>query len=467
MNALRDLLIRQAGTTAFRLAIAGMAAFLVGAAAVAWLLFRETNAVLTDQTLATISAEAATLAREAQARGIPSLTYAVRLMSHQEGPGLYYLADPGGRKLAGNLNRVPPEIAGNPAGGVFRFETGEGAEKRERLGVAVPVSVAPGITLLVGRDVDEQRAFASRLKGSFLTGFVALGLTGLLAGLAMSRIALRRIEAMTATSRKIMAGRLSERIPLSGSGDELDDLAKSLNEMLERIELLMAGLKEVSDNIAHDLKTPLNRMRNRAEEALRDAGGPEAYRAGLERTIEDADELIKTFNALLLIAKLEAGAVQESSVTFDVGAMVRDVAELYEPVAEEAGLSLTITAGTGPAIRANRQLVGQAVANLIDNAIKYGRRTDGRSGMPAPEISVEVREVAAGAEIAVSDRGPGICAADRERALKRFVRLEQSRTQPGTGLGLSLVSAVARLHNGSVRLEDNEPGLRVVLVLPR
>jgi signal transduction histidine kinase len=234
--------------------------------------------------------------------------------------------------------------------------------------------------------------------------------------------------------------------------------------MLERIELLMNSLREVSDNIAHDLKTPLSRLRNRVEAALRDPRGPEAYREGLERTIEEADELIKTFNALLLIARLEAGAVEESAEGFDLGKLVRDVGELYEPVAEEAGQRLEIGVEDGIIVRANRQLVGQAVANLADNAIKYASRAGGSAHSKCIEVCVKARDGTA--EISVADHGPGIAEKDRERALRRFVRLDESRTRPGTGLGLSLVAAVARLHGGTVRLEDNHPGLRAVLALP-
>jgi signal transduction histidine kinase len=193
-----------------------------------------------------------------------------------------------------------------------------------------------------------------------------------------------------------------------------------------------------------------------------DARGEDAYREGLERTIEKADELIKTFNALLLIARLEAAPLQDSLEQFDLSQLVEDVSELYIPAAEEAGFVLSVEVAGGPTILANRQLIGQAISNLIDNAIKYSR-TSG----PGSAITVRSGPLpAGGAVISVGDRGPGIPAADRERVLKRFVRLEESRTLPGTGLGLSLVAAVARLHGGELVLEDNQPGLRAVLSLP-
>jgi len=257
---------------------------------------------------------------------------------------------------------------------------------------------------------------------------------------------------------------MSRRIAVTGAGDEFDVLATNLNAMLERIEALMSGLREVSDNIAHDLKTPLSRLRNSAEAALRETGA-DAYREGLEHTIEKADELIKTFNSLLLVARLEAGALEENAERFDVGRAVRDVAELYEPVAEERGMGLAVNVKSGPQLTGNQQLVVQAVANLIENAIKYsGKPINAGSGAA---ISIDLAELPDAIEIAVADNGPGIAPEDRARVLKRFVRLEKSRTEPGTGLGLSLVQAVARLHGGSVRLEDNRPGLRVVLTLPK
>ena len=242
--------------------------------------------------------------------------------------------------------------------------------------------------------------------------------------------------------------------------------------MLSRIEHLMHGLKEVSDNIAHDLKTPLNRLRQRAESTLRTAKTQKDLAAGLGQTIEAADEIIKTFNALLLIARLEAGAIEKTKSPVPLARVLSDAAELYEPVAEEAGLSLSVAETADVTLRANRQLIGQAVINLIDNAIKYGRNTSAnstKSGLETPksgEVTIRLQRREGCAEITVADDGPGISSADRVRAMERFVRLDKSRSLPGTGLGLSLVAAVARLHGGELRLEDNHPGLKAVLSFP-
>jgi signal transduction histidine kinase len=324
-----------------------------------------------------------------------------------------------------------------------------------------------GYRLIVGRDIEDRRELARMVRSAMLWGLGVMALFGIGGGYWVSRKLLARIDALSDTTRTIMEGDLTGRLPVNGSGDELDRLSESLNLMLARIEQLMAGLREVSDNIAHDLKTPLNRLRNRVEGALREPYGEPVYREALERTIEEADGLIKTFNALLSIARIEAGAGGENRETLDVSTLLRDVAELYEPVAEERGLVLKAEADAPIMVRADRQLLGQAIANLIDNAIKYGTAEVAGNGAGAePEVEVRVEAKGPVAEIVVTDRGPGVPAADRERVLGRFVRLEASRSEPGSGLGLSLVAAVARLHGGSLRLEDNEPGLRVILALP-
>ena len=453
-------------TTAFRAVAVAVVAYLLCAGIVVGLLLWQTNRILTNQVIETLRAEADLLASEAKGSDPAELVRAVEARSHAGGPGLYFLADAKGDRLAGNLSRMPAELAAGGPGGVFRYDRGAGKDEPS-LGVAIPVDLAGGMHLIVGRDIEEQRHFAGEMGTVYLLALGFLSFTGLLAGLVISRVVLRRVETINVATRSIMGGDLSRRIAIAGSGDEFDVLATNLNAMLDRIEALMNGLREVSDNIAHDLKTPLTRLRNAAEAALMDPRGPAAYEEGLELTIANSDDLIKTFNALLLVARLEAGVLEENAETFDAGRLVRDVAELYEPVAEERQQKLLIDVESGVSARANRHLVGQAVANLVDNAIKYSAKAAERAPNGAKTIAISLKSRLDSIEIAVADNGPGIAPADRERVLKRFVRLEKSRTEPGTGLGLSLVQAVARLHGGNVRLEDNEPGLRVVLTLPK
>jgi len=289
---------------------------------------------------------------------------------------------------------------------------------------------------------------------------------GLAGGFFVSRRILKRIDAMTETAQTIMAGDLAGRLPVAGTGDELDRLADHLNAMLERIEALMHGLKEVSDNIAHDLKTPLTRLRNRCEQALRGCSGTADYRAVLESTIAESDDLIRTFDALLMIARAESGQARDNMMEFDAAEIARDVGELYEPLADEKGLALKVEAAATAPVRGNRELVSQALANLVDNAIKYAKPNGKMNGVPN-EIVVKAGEEGERITLSVADHGPGIPEQDRGRVVERFVRLEQSRSEPGSGLGLSLASAVARLHGGELKLEDNCPGLRSIIALPR
>ena len=450
-------------TTTFRLSLTYLALFSAAAIVAIAYIYWNTTVLLSQQLSQTIDAELKGLAEQYRAGGLERLVRTVAERSGTPGNSLYLVADKEGRRLAGNLSAVTPDLWNSlgPVEFVYRRPAQGGVENR--LAFANVFRLPSGYRLIVGRDIEDRRELARLVRSAMLWGLGVMAVFGIGGGYWVSRKLLARIDALSDTTRTIMEGDLSGRLPINGSGDELDRLSESLNLMLARIEQLMAGLREVSDNIAHDLKTPLNRLRNRVEEALREPYGAPVYREALERTIEEADGLIKTFNALLSIARIEAGAGGENRESLDVSALLRDVAELYEPVAEERGLELRTEAEAPVYIHADRQLIGQAIANLIDNAIKYGTEAGASS---KPEVMVSARANGKTAEIVVTDRGPGVPDADRERVLDRFVRLEASRSEPGSGLGLSLVAAVARLHGGSLRLEDNEPGLRVILALP-
>ncbi len=264
-----------------------------------------------------------------------------------------------------------------------------------------------------------------------------------------------------------MQGNLAQRIPITGRNDEFDRLSQNLNAMLDRIQDLMTGLKNVSDNIAHDLKTPLHRLRTRAERALQSGRSPEKLAEALGSVIEEADTLIQTFDALLSIARLEAGSRSESFGPLNVCALIRDVADLYEPAAEERGLSLRLACSGDVMMAGEKHLISQALANLLDNAIKYALPASRAEPQKQSDVVIGLEDKGDAVDIVISDRGPGIPKKDRERVLQRFVRLQPSRSIPGSGLGLSLVAAVARLHDGSVSLEDNDPGLRIRLRLKK
>ncbi|HTP37079.1 MAG TPA: HAMP domain-containing sensor histidine kinase [Methyloceanibacter sp.] len=454
-------------TTTFRLSLTYLALFSAAAAVAIFYLYWNTTVMLSRQLNQTIDAELTGLAEQYRAGGLEQLVRIVAERSGTPGNSLYLVADSDGRRVAGNLSAVTQDLWNSlgPVEFVYSRPAPGGVEKR--LAFANVFRLPGGYRLIVGRDIDDRRVFARTTRQAMLWGLFVMALFGIGGGYWVSRKLLARIDAVAETTRTIMQGDLSGRLPVNGSGDELDRLSDSLNLMLVRIEQLMAGLREVSDNIAHDLKTPLNRLRNRVEAALCEPYGEAVYREALERTIEEADGLIKTFNALLSIARIEAGAGGENRERLDVSALLLDVAELYEPVAEERGLDLRAEAASPIYIHADRQLLGQAIANLIDNAIKYGApEANGGANGSHPEVVVSARAKNGTAEIVVTDRGPGVPPIERERVLGRFVRLEASRSEPGSGLGLSLVAAVARLHGGSLRLEDNEPGLRVVLALP-
>lgn len=454
-------------TTAFKLTLVYLTVFALFAVFLLGYFAFNTRRLFTEQVTEAVNTEISGLTDQFNVGGIRRLTLIVESRSRRPGSSLYLVTSPGGDGLAGNVGSLPTGILDNPGWieTVYRrIEEGETSELHRAL---LRVSDLPGgFKLLVGRDLEERDRLFKVVLDAGKWSAAAVIFLGLIGGFFVARRVLRRVDAMTETTRTIMGGDLSGRLPVAGSGDELDRLAHNLNEMLDRIEALMVGLKEVSDNIAHDLKTPLTRLRNRAEEALRTSRSEIDYRSALETTIDESDSLIKTFNALLMIARAESGQARGNMIEFDAAEAVRSIGELYEPLAEEQGLTLEVSAPEAVTLNGNRELIGQALANLLDNAIKYAAPVAEANGKPS-EVLMSVMVDADHVLISVGDRGPGIPEADRGRAVERFVRLEQSRSVPGSGLGLSLASAVARLHGGELRLEDNDPGLRAVLVLPR
>ncbi|HEX8665745.1 MAG TPA: HAMP domain-containing sensor histidine kinase [Beijerinckiaceae bacterium] len=478
MSALGKLL----RSTAFRLLLAYLLVFTVFAfftiGYVAW----NAGRVLDDQIVGTIEAEITGLSEQYRLGGLRRLVAIVERRARQPGASLYLLTTPAGERIAGNVDELPSEVATRPSQANARpcigvtpdclyretpyGRTGDPDTVSHEAIVRV-FTLAGGFRLLVGRDVEERARLREVIRRAFGWSLLLVGALGLLGGWFVTRRVLKRVDDMTETTRTIMAGDLGGRLGVRGSGDEFDRLAQNLNAMLDRIGELMTGMREVSDNIAHDLKTPLTRLRNKADEALRNAKSPEELRAALDATIEESDNLIRIFNALLMIARLEAGNAGETLSDFDAAEVARGVAELYEAVAEEAGVPLEVAVEPDLPVRGNRELLGQAVANLLDNALKYGRPAD-RAAAPRVSVSAGKSSMDGGrcVTIAVADRGPGIPESERGRVTERFVRLESARSRPGFGLGLSLAAAVARLHGGALRLEDNAPGLRAVLELP-
>jgi signal transduction histidine kinase len=473
-------------TTAFQLTLVYLLIFILFAASLLGYFALNTRRLITEQITTTVNTEITGLSEQYAQGGIRRLVIVVDLRSRRPGSSLYLVTTPTGEGLAGNVGSLEPGVLDHPGWLETNYRRLDAPEGNDHRALVQVVQLPGGFHLLVGRDLEERERLFGIIANAGQWSIALVIVLGLIGGFFVSRRVLKRIDAMTGTAQTIMTGDLTGRLPVAGTGDELDRLAENVNAMLERIEALMKGLKEVSDNIAHDLKTPLTRLRNRCEQALRNPTGESGYRAALETTIAESDDLIRTFDALLMIARAESGQARDNMTEFDAAQIARDVGELYEPLAEEKGIDLKVEAPAAAPVRGNRELVSQALANLIDNAIKYAApngKADGRmgakldtmaNGAAIDAVNGERAEivVAAGKDgeriaLSVADHGPGIPEADRGRVVERFVRLEQSRSEPGSGLGLSLASAVARLHGGELKLEDNHPGLRSIIALPR
>jgi signal transduction histidine kinase len=451
---------RLLASSTFRYALVYVAMFGVSMIGILAFVYWEAVAVVSGQTDETIRNEIASLAEHYQERGLGQL---ISVIAERSGNrfgqrGIYLLADPEYRPLAGNIDAWPTVAKGEPGWVDFLIGIESAPRPSRQLARAHTFVLPGGFRMLVGRDTTERTELRSLITEALLGALALTTFLAIAGGVVMSRNLLRRIDAINRGSQAILGGDFRRRMPIKGNDDEFDQLAANLNRMLERIEQLMAGMHNVANDIAHDLRSPISRLRSRLEVTLLSPQDAETYRAALEETIRETEEILATFNAILDIALAESGALRNEFDDFDLAALIADVAEFYAPVAEEKGSTVTVDAPTPLAIRGNRHLLSQALANLIDNAVKYG-------GGRGP-IELALRREGTAAVLSVGDRGPGIPGDLRDKALKRFVRLEASRHTPGSGLGLALVAAVAQLHDAELRLEDNEPGLRVVLRLP-
>ena len=442
-------------TTAFRFAVIYTFVFALAMALGLGTVYWGTIRVIELQTDSAIEGEIRALSERFQEGGLPALVQAVEARTGPDASAdnAYLVVNPSQRRIAGNLSDWPG-FAVYEDWFSFPVTKRDGPDRRDRTLRARAFELPGGFGLLVGRDSETQ----SQFRRLFLQTVVWIGgaalLFGLLAGYLLGRQVLRRVDRAARAGEAIAAGNLDSRVPVSGAGDEFDRLAESVNAMLDRIEGLMAGMRIATDSISHDVRRPLTRLRARLEMAQAGQGSAEEAMA---RATEEIDATVRILENLLKIAQAEAGVPGEGWADLDLAALAADAAELYQPVAEERGITLHVDTAPTP-VRGEPQFLAQAVANLIDNALKYAPPGKGR---------VDLRVLAGDAAVLeVTDNGPGIPEGDRERVTERFVRLDDARATEGSGLGLSLVRAVARLHGGQLVLQDNGPGLRAVLSLP-
>jgi signal transduction histidine kinase len=444
-------------TTTFRLALLYAGLFCASFIAIFAVVYWTADHLATRERQAAIRADSESLRSIYERRGLEALGAAIvaRTRPDNVGDGIYILATPDLKPIAGNGRSWPIDAKVSGPWLTFAVDRSAFGDPAPHRAEGLHVTLLPGgFHLLVGQDMRAQERFQAAITNAFLAALAVIVTLGVVEGLVMSRAILGRIGAISAAAERIMRGGVRHRMPVRGRDDEFDRLSETLNRMMDEIERLLGSVRAVTNDIAHDLRSPLSRLRNRLEAALTDQD-PARRNEAIEQAIVEIDGLLSTFNALLSIADAEAGTGRGNLVPIDLAALGRDVAELYEPLVEEQGLAFE-TAIDGPAtVSGSRQLLFQAIGNLIDNAAKYGAG-GGR-------VSLTVRGGDGGPEVVVADRGPGIPEADRARVLERFVRLDSSRSTPGNGLGLSLVAAIARLHDAALTLDDNHPGLKVTL----
>ncbi len=442
-------------SSTFRLSIFYVVLFFLSVGALLGFIYIQTIGTIDNQTEVATKADAASLIQEYTAQGIAGLIDAVedRVAPDRAGDGLYLLEDDEGAPLAANVQTWPTAEPDSRGWVSFTVDRDDGPHQARGLTYALK----DGSRLLVGRDLHARLDFQGLMIDALYYALALTVVLGVGGGLLISRRMLNRLDAINRAAERIRTGDLSHRIGSGGSNDEFDRLSDTLNAMLEEIRRLMNGMRTVTDNIAHDLRSPLTRMRGRLEMLLREPADSEAQREAIERTIADADQLLATFTALLSIADAQSGSARATMAPLDLDALAADIVDLYGPAAEEHGIAMRHDPGEG-IVMGSRQLLFQALVNLVDNAIK----NTPAGGM----IKIAVERAARGIYFVVADSGPGIPERDRDRVLEPFVRLDSSRSTPGSGLGLALVAAIARLHGARVELADNKPGLIVSLVFP-
>jgi signal transduction histidine kinase len=456
-------------TTPFRLTLLFLALFAAAASAFLGYIYVATAGEAARAADAAITREARSLESVYAQGGFTALNQAVIERSSSTRGFLYLVMDPKGQPVSGSIAKSPiGEPPSDKAWASFRFtETAADGTTVRRPARGFEERLSDGALLFVGADVGEVQSYVDKILDALLGAAALVIVLGLAGGVFVARDVARTMSGLNDVIAAARSGDLGARAKVRGAGDELDELAAGLNDMLERLERSIAGLRHAGDAIAHDLRSPLTRLRARMEAALieAEAGRGDAV-AALRQALEEADAVLRTFGAVLAIARLEAAAAPPDPIVFDASELAADVAELYEPVSEEKGLDFGAELAGGLAVRGNREFLAQAVANLLDNAVKYTP--------PDGAVMLRVRRRASGeVEVSVTDTGPGVPEAERERVVERFVRLENSRNAPGAGLGLSMVAAVARVHGGRLELDEGPgrvdgkgPGLRVALVLP-
>ncbi len=425
------------------------------------MLWWNTAGALDRQVDAAIRADATALVERRRAGDIPALIAAIddRLVLDVQNEALYILVTSDGRKLAGNLEVWPEEADGElPWLRIPLLRDGAMTEAR-----LLRVDLGQGHRMLVGRDVAEKLRLRGLLSEGIAWAATASAAFAVLGGWMLRRALERRLSPVYRTAAAVGAGDLAPRVPLSDRDDEFDKLGKTMNAMLDRIAQLMEGVRGVSDAIAHDLRTPITRARAKLEDALVTAQDEDALRAAVEQGIADLDGIVRVFQAVLRIAEVEAGGRRAAFAPTDLVPMITDMAELYGAAAEARDQRLRVKLPRKLPLVGDRDLLGQAVANLLDNALKF--TPEGGTVRLSAQADLGV------VEITVADDGPGMPDADRQRAGERFFRADAARTTPGSGLGLSLVRAVAALHGGAIALGEthpgaDRPGLKVTLRLP-